>query len=830
MLVVVTLVASMAVQSLTADPVAAQTADLCDTGGFVQFSDVGDRDYAAAYILCMKALGLSVGKGGGEYGPDDLLTRAEMATFLVRLWQDVLGRGCPDVDHPFEDVRSSSTHAASIGCLYGLGITRATGPTTYGPSAHLKAWQISLFLMRLWELLDNTCPSGESDLARAGACLTALRVAPDEQEATSGDKVTRAQMAVYLIGLWHHLAGHGTPPVPPSRPTGASSAEACGLARVGDWYHDTWEDPEHGVAHSWEIWSTSISWERPRKGVGNECWWDARLSLVCWEDGEWHYSLTWDDLGQAGRDAEGYASISLDPGDLDLQWNGLFPVEASTTDDGDLLASVHVWPDATVEYDWADYIEDAVIRGELGVEFPDTGAWMVFEGADGWQDVLDDCADASTGDALGNSAADACRPDGLNTGRFDDVTAGFPLPTWAAASTGVFEVAVLFADFPDLRASDNDKADIDRNLAETERYLETSSGGRLDVQLDPYPGWLTARGNWREYLEPEGFGELMLSDQLVEEMALSAERSSGFDGASYDSLMVVLPRSGFGGGLASTGEAIRNAAGVTRWSLVNNQVSSQVPTESRDRDWWFTAAHELVHNLGLADLYSYDPDVRASPDPPANRQWARFGVGLMGLEVNFPVPPDAYSFQVVFPAGYVDQVGYDRDLEAREMLAWSRWQLGWLDEARVACLTDPTDVTVELTPAAFPGEGVAMVAIPHHADDRYVIVVESRRPVRYDRRETVDGAADVGVSYWYKDHSLPGDGVVVYLVRADRRNGELPLLLWTDSGDGEVDEPPIMTPGSSWWLGEPGTANGQYRIEVVSSTDGTDTIRVTFRP
>lgn len=56
------------------------------------------------------------------------------------------------------------------------------------------------------------------------------------------------------------------------------------------------------------------------------------------------------------------------------------------------------------------------------------------------------------------------------------------------------------------------------------------------------------------------------------------------------------------------------------------------------------------------------------------------------------------------------------------------------------------------------------------------------------------------------------------------------MLLSTDPGDGEVGEVPIMTPGSRWWLGEPGAPGGQYQIEVVSSGPDTDTIRVTFRP
>ncbi|MCE2530289.1 MAG: S-layer homology domain-containing protein [Acidimicrobiia bacterium] len=92
---------------VTTGAATAQPGDLCDLRDGAQFSDVGERDYGAAYILCMRVLGLSVGKGNGEYGPEDLLTRAQAASFLVRLWRDVLGRECPEVDHPFQDVASS---------------------------------------------------------------------------------------------------------------------------------------------------------------------------------------------------------------------------------------------------------------------------------------------------------------------------------------------------------------------------------------------------------------------------------------------------------------------------------------------------------------------------------------------------------------------------------------------------------------------------------------------------------------------------------------------------------------------------------------------------
>ena len=106
---------------------------LCDAGGIAQFSDVQDSDYAAAYILCMRALGLSQGIRDGDYGPDGELNRGQMASFLIRLWTDHLGEQCPSgVVVPFTDT-GGTTHEANIECLFGLGITQGTSATTYGP-------------------------------------------------------------------------------------------------------------------------------------------------------------------------------------------------------------------------------------------------------------------------------------------------------------------------------------------------------------------------------------------------------------------------------------------------------------------------------------------------------------------------------------------------------------------------------------------------------------------------------------------------------------------------------------------------------------------------
>lgn len=204
----------------------AQSADLCDRLAPEQFTDVDAGDYGAEYILCMRTLGLSLGRADGGYGPEAVLTRAEMASFLVRLWRDRLERSCPAGGTPFTDVAPDGPHAANINCLYNLGITRGATATTFGPGAELTAAQISRFLLRTYRKAGGACPSRSTEIATAVSCLAGLNVIPDTAEGRSGDTITRAQMAVYLVGLWHNMAGRGLPPTPPALERGGASASS----------------------------------------------------------------------------------------------------------------------------------------------------------------------------------------------------------------------------------------------------------------------------------------------------------------------------------------------------------------------------------------------------------------------------------------------------------------------------------------------------------------------------------------------------------------------------------------------------------------------------
>ncbi|MCY4368122.1 MAG: S-layer homology domain-containing protein [bacterium] len=213
------LIVGLALPAGVVVPVGTQpdTADhLCDVGSVEQFNDVRAGDYGASYVLCMRALGLSAGTGDGSYGPERELSRGQLASFLVRLWQDVLGNQCPTGASSFEDV-FGSVHRPNIECLYNLGIAAGTTATTFGPGDTLKASQISRFLLRVYLKAGNTCSDGAAELETAVECLTRLRVLPNQTEGKGTEAVTRAQMAVYLIGLWHNVSGRGIPPQPPTK-------------------------------------------------------------------------------------------------------------------------------------------------------------------------------------------------------------------------------------------------------------------------------------------------------------------------------------------------------------------------------------------------------------------------------------------------------------------------------------------------------------------------------------------------------------------------------------------------------------------------------------
>lgn len=298
-------------------------------------------------------------------------------------------------------------------------------------------------------------------------------------------------------------------------------------------------------------------------------------------------------------------------------------------------------------------------------------------------------------------------------------------------------------------------------------------------------------------------------------------------GQRFDALLLVGPSSQFGGGLArydrvptdddplrstyANGNVNLQSAGALTVRSVALANSNRLPHHSRFSTTPFpvsTMAHELLHVLGINDLYPYDRTDRFTPssDPANDYEWGRFGP--MSLEAHWLVSPGGAPDQSVSePADPASRKTAPNAVQlvlskpVVEALGWSRWRLDWLDAAQVRCV-EPGETTVELAPVAAPADGTGLAVVPVSAEE--LLVIEARRRVGYD----ADGVRVDGryVSYVADNPShteatifryLVEQGVFAYVVNPRRRSGRLPIKVLGDDGTGVAPRYPIFGVGES---------------------------------
>ncbi|WP_420437262.1 cell wall-binding repeat-containing protein [Candidatus Poriferisodalis sp.] len=400
------------------------------------------------------------------------------------------------------------------------------------------------------------------------------------------------------------------------------------------------------------------------------------------------------------------------------------------------------------------------------------------------------------------SAAAQCRPFGTS-----HTTAGFPLPD-EVPSTGTIRIGVLFMDFPDAQAAHSTQREAEFGLQWAQDFLEAASYGNLDVVLVPLHRWLRAEQPSKAYIGPTATGRLDLIGLASEHAVELADPE--FDFSSVELVLNVFPSSHFAAG-NDGGSA--DADGVTVSTTRANTFPRDEPGELRD--WGHAAAHEIAHNLGLLDMYAYDMELHALPELDGDDDvWVTVKMGLMGLRGYFIA--DADDRRLAHEWHYSNgsrSTSYDTGLRQREMLAWSRWQLGWLTEEQVRCVTDD-EAVVRLGSVGDPGDHTAMAAMPLNRHE--MIVVESRRQSGYDAPE--DYVASSGATTAWP--ALIEPGVVVYTVDSFLESGHLPVKHAGDSGNGQIDDFPVLQ------LGESVTVRG-YTLTVTADAGDTHTVTIT---
>ena len=179
------------------------------TGSDGTFSDVTSAHWAFKYIEAIADAGLTSGYPDGTYRPENRVTRAEMAVFLLNALG--ISPGPLPVDPSFSDIE---LHWAEtfIEELADQGITGGYPDGTYRPENRVTRAEMAVFLLNALGISPGPLPvdSSFSDIEGHWAEIFIEELA--DQGITGGypdgtyrpeNRVTRAEMAVFLVNTFN---------------------------------------------------------------------------------------------------------------------------------------------------------------------------------------------------------------------------------------------------------------------------------------------------------------------------------------------------------------------------------------------------------------------------------------------------------------------------------------------------------------------------------------------------------------------------------------------------------------------------------------------------
>ncbi|MCC3895266.1 S-layer homology domain-containing protein, partial [Bacillus thuringiensis] len=146
-----------------------------DAGNFKNpFSDIKGHMFEKE-ILALAKVGIIKGYGEGKFGPDDILTREQMAQVLTNAFKF---EGTKKTS--FVDVDKNSWSYKAIGALEEKGVTIGTGGNMYSPTSVVTREQYSQFLFNSINVIEKETKPEEKP-------NTGGEVKPEEKPNTGGE-------------------------------------------------------------------------------------------------------------------------------------------------------------------------------------------------------------------------------------------------------------------------------------------------------------------------------------------------------------------------------------------------------------------------------------------------------------------------------------------------------------------------------------------------------------------------------------------------------------------------------------------------------------------
>ncbi len=171
---------------------------------FEPFSDAGDGFWVEAADWA-KVTGVSTGIGGNVFAPDLGLTRAQAVTFLWRF----MGQPDFGTASGFGDVDPEAWYAPAVAWAAAVGVTTGTSPTVFSPDDVVTRAELATFMWRTAGEPVPGAISGFSDVAATDYFAVAVDWMAEHAITTGtspttfspADTVTRAQMVTFEYRL-----------------------------------------------------------------------------------------------------------------------------------------------------------------------------------------------------------------------------------------------------------------------------------------------------------------------------------------------------------------------------------------------------------------------------------------------------------------------------------------------------------------------------------------------------------------------------------------------------------------------------------------------------
>jgi 2',3'-cyclic-nucleotide 2'-phosphodiesterase/3'-nucleotidase/5'-nucleotidase len=175
------------------------------------FTDVATTNWAWQYIERMANAGVTGGCGGGNFCPNGLVTRAQMAVFILRALHGDTYSPPAATGTVFTDVPADAFAAAWIEELNTEGISGGCGGNNFCPNKNVSRAEMAVFLLRALNGNTYTPPAATGTLFTdvpvdgfAAAWIEELANAGITGGCGGGNfcpnaNVTRAEMAVFLV-------------------------------------------------------------------------------------------------------------------------------------------------------------------------------------------------------------------------------------------------------------------------------------------------------------------------------------------------------------------------------------------------------------------------------------------------------------------------------------------------------------------------------------------------------------------------------------------------------------------------------------------------------